>query len=113
MPTSPYRGAGRPEANYVLERVIDEAARITGIDRVRLRRRNLIPPKAIPYKTAVGTTYDSGEFAAIVEKALKLADVDGFKQAQRKEASSAASIAGSASPACWSIPAARRWKARR
>ena len=61
-PTSPYRGAGRPEANYALERVIDEAARLTGIDRVKLRKRNLIPTKAIPYKTAVGTTYDSGEF---------------------------------------------------
>ncbi len=84
VPTSPYRGAGRPEANYALERVIDEAARITGIDRVRLRRRNLIPVKAIPYKTAVGTTYDSGDFAAIMDKALKLADVDGFK-ARKKE----------------------------
>jgi carbon-monoxide dehydrogenase large subunit len=85
VPTSPYRGAGRPEANYALERVIDEAARITGIDRVKLRRRNLIPPKAIPYKTAVGTTYDSGDFPVIVDKALKLADVDGFKT-RRKEA---------------------------
>ena len=84
-PTSPYRGAGRPEANYVLERVIDEAARLTGIDRVKLRKKNLIPAKAIPYKTAVGTTYDSGEFPVIVDKALKLADVDGFKK-RRKEA---------------------------
>jgi carbon-monoxide dehydrogenase large subunit len=85
VPTSPYRGAGRPEANYALERVIDEAAHVTGIDRVKLRKRNLIPPKAIPYKTAVGTTYDSGDFPVIVDKALKLADVDGFK-ARRKEA---------------------------
>jgi len=83
-PTSPYRGAGRPEANYALERAIDEAARLTGIDRVRLRKKNLIPAKAIPYKTAVGTTYDSGDFAVIVDKALKLADVDGFKK-RRKE----------------------------
>ena len=82
-PTSPYRGAGRPEANYALERVIDEAARITGIDRVKLRKRNLIPAKAIPYKTAVGTTYDSGEFAVIVDKALKLADVDGFRKRRK------------------------------
>jgi carbon-monoxide dehydrogenase large subunit len=83
-PTSPYRGAGRPEANYALERVIDEAARLTGIDRVRLRKRNLIPPKAMPYKTPVGTTYDSGDFAVIVDKALKLADVDGFKKRRRE-----------------------------
>ena len=82
-PTSPYRGAGRPEANYALERVIDEAARLTGIDRVRLRKKNLIPPKAMPYKTAVGTTYDSGEFPVIVDKALKLADVDGFKKRRK------------------------------
>ncbi len=60
--TAPYRGAGRPEANYILERVIDEAARVTGIDPVKLRRRNLIKPKSMPYKTAVGTTIDSGEF---------------------------------------------------
>jgi carbon-monoxide dehydrogenase large subunit len=84
-PTSPYRGAGRPEANYALERVIDEAARITGIDRVKLRRRNLIAARAIPYKTAVGTTYDSGDFPVIVDKALALADVGGFKR-RRKEA---------------------------
>ncbi|MGH6771069.1 MAG: xanthine dehydrogenase family protein molybdopterin-binding subunit, partial [Xanthobacteraceae bacterium] len=83
VPTSPYRGAGRPEANYALERVVDEAARITGIDRIKLRRRNLIPAKAIPYKTEVGTTYDSGEFAAIVDEALALADVDGFKRRRR------------------------------
>ena len=86
VPTSPYRGAGRPEANYALERVIDEAARLTGIDRVKLRKRNLIPKKAIPYKTAVGTTYDSGDFAVIVDKALKFADVDGFKQRKKESA---------------------------
>ena len=83
-PTSPYRGAGRPEANYVLERVIDEAARITGIDPVKLRRRNLIPAKAMPYKTAVGTTYDSGEFETVLDKALELADYDGFKKRRRE-----------------------------
>src|SRR5262247_4587005 len=61
-PTAPYRGAGRPEANFMLERVVDEAARVTGIDPVKLRRRHLIKPSAMPYKTAVGTTIDSGEF---------------------------------------------------
>src|SRR6266478_1878026 len=69
-PTAPYRGAGRPEANYILERVVDEAARVTGIDPVKLRRRNFIKPSAMPYKTAVGTTIDSGEFAAVLDKAL-------------------------------------------
>src|SRR6266571_1267391 len=83
IPTAPYRGAGRPEANYVLERLVDEAARVTGIDPVKLRRRNLIRPSAIPYKTAVGTTYDSGEFEAILDKAVALADYAGFKQRKR------------------------------
>jgi carbon-monoxide dehydrogenase large subunit len=84
--TAPYRGAGRPEANFMLERVIDEAARVTGIDPVKLRRRNLIKPKAMPYKTAVGTTIDSGEFETILDKALSLADYDGFKQRRREAA---------------------------
>ena len=83
--TAPYRGAGRPEANYVLERVVEEAARVTGIDPAKLRRRNLIPASAIPYKTAVGTTYDGGDFAPIFDKALALADYDGIK-ARRREA---------------------------
>jgi len=85
-PTAPYRGAGRPEANFMVERVIDEAARVTGIDPVKLRRRNLIKPSAMPYKTAVGTTIDSGEFATILDKALALADYDGFKQRRRAAA---------------------------
>jgi aerobic carbon-monoxide dehydrogenase large subunit len=86
VPTGPYRGAGRPEANYALERLVAEAARITGIDPVKLRRRNLIPPKAIPYKTAVGTTYDSGDFAPILDNALALARYDSFKQRRRAAA---------------------------
>jgi carbon-monoxide dehydrogenase large subunit len=84
IPTAPYRGAGRPEASYALERVVDEAARITGIDPIKLRRRNLIKPKAMPYKTAVGTTYDSGDFEPILDKALELADYEGFKQRRRE-----------------------------
>jgi aerobic carbon-monoxide dehydrogenase large subunit len=83
--TAPYRGAGRPEANYALERVVEEASRVTGIDPAKLRRRNLIPASAMPYKTAVGTTYDSGDFAPILDKALSLADYDNFK-ARRREA---------------------------
>jgi aerobic carbon-monoxide dehydrogenase large subunit len=85
-PTAPYRGAGRPEANFMLERVVDEAARVTGIDPVKLRRRNLIKPSAMPYKTAVGTTIDSGEFATVLDKALALADYDGFRQRRRAAA---------------------------
>jgi carbon-monoxide dehydrogenase large subunit len=85
LTTAPYRGAGRPEANYVLERVVEEAARVTGIDPAKLRRRNLIPASAMPYKTPVGTTYDSGDFAPILDKALLLADYAGFK-ARRREA---------------------------
>ena len=83
VPTAPYRGAGRPEANYVLERLVEEAARITGIDPVKLRRRNLIARSAIPYKTAVGTTFDSGDFAPMLERALQLADYKGFKARRR------------------------------
>ncbi len=83
VPTGPYRGAGRPEANYALERLVEEAARVTGIDPIRLRRRNLIPRKAIPYKTPVGTTYDSGDFAPILEKALALSHYAEFKKRRR------------------------------
>jgi aerobic carbon-monoxide dehydrogenase large subunit len=85
LPIGPYRGAGRPELNYLLERVVDEAARVTGIDTVKLRRRNLIPPSAMPYKTPVGTTYDSGNFPAVFDKALALADHSAFA-ARRREA---------------------------
>ncbi len=84
LPTAPYRGAGRPEASYMLERAVDEAARITGIDPIRLRRRNLIKKSAMPYKTAVGTTYDSGDFGPILDKALELADYDSFKKRKRE-----------------------------
>jgi aerobic carbon-monoxide dehydrogenase large subunit len=93
VPTSPYRGAGRPEANFALERIIDEAARLTGIDAVKLRRRNLIKPTAMPYKTAVGTTYDSGDFAAVLDQALAFADVDNFKQ-RRREAKARGKLRG-------------------
>ena len=83
-PTAPYRGAGRPEANYVLERVVEEAARLIGVDPVRLRRRNLIRPAAMPYRTGIGTRYDSGEFEAVLDKALALAEANTFKQRRRE-----------------------------
>jgi carbon-monoxide dehydrogenase large subunit len=84
--TAPYRGAGRPEANYMLDRVVEEAARLSDIDPIKLRRRNLIKPSAMPYKTAVGTTIDSGEFEILLDKALALAGYDGFKQRRREAA---------------------------
>src|SRR5262249_46313635 len=68
--TGPYRGAGRPEANYLMERLVDECVRVTGIDGAEIRRRNFIEPGAMPYKTPVAVTYDTGEFPAIFEEAL-------------------------------------------
>jgi carbon-monoxide dehydrogenase large subunit len=84
VPTAPYRGAGRPEANYLLERVVEEAARITGIAPDKIRKRNLIPPSAMPYKTPVGTTYDSGDFPAVFDKALALAAHADFPKRRRE-----------------------------
>ncbi|MEJ2432747.1 MAG: xanthine dehydrogenase family protein molybdopterin-binding subunit, partial [Pseudolabrys sp.] len=86
VPIGPYRGAGRPEANFALERVVEEAAHVTGIDSVRLRTKNLIPPSAMPYKTAVGTTYDSGDFPGVVAQALELADHANFNKRKREAA---------------------------
>jgi carbon-monoxide dehydrogenase large subunit len=77
-PTAPYRGAGRPEAIYLIERVIDDAARELGLDRVELRRKNLIAPEQMPWKTPLLFTYDCGEFARGMDKALSLADYAGF-----------------------------------
>jgi carbon-monoxide dehydrogenase large subunit len=84
-PLGPYRGAGRPEAIYMIERLLDGAARAMGIDRVEIRRRNFIAPSAMPYTTANGPIYDSGEFEACMDKALALADWNGF--AARRAAS--------------------------
>jgi carbon-monoxide dehydrogenase large subunit len=84
-PTAPYRGAGRPESTYVIERLIDDAARELHRDPVELRRLNLIPAGAMPYRTALQVTYDSGQFEKALDKALALADVAGFPA--RREAS--------------------------
>jgi aerobic carbon-monoxide dehydrogenase large subunit len=83
-PLGPYRGAGRPEAIYLIERLIDNAAPKLGIDRIALRRRNFIPRDAMPYKTAVGMIYDSGDFEAAMDKALQIADWNGFKARRRQ-----------------------------
>ncbi|HWM78608.1 MAG TPA: xanthine dehydrogenase family protein molybdopterin-binding subunit [Methylomirabilota bacterium] len=82
--TAPYRGAGRPEAIYVIERLIDDAARELGLDRLKLRRMNIIPGSAMPYRTCLGVTYDCGEFEKGMDQALGLADVAGFP-ARREE----------------------------
>jgi len=86
-PVSAYRGAGRPEANYYMERLIDNAAAEMGIDRLELRRRNHIRPEDMPYKAASDMLYDSGEFGAVLEKALEFADAGNFNA--RKEQSRA------------------------
>ncbi|MBE7941832.1 MULTISPECIES: xanthine dehydrogenase family protein molybdopterin-binding subunit [Ramlibacter] len=78
-PTGAYRGAGRPEAIYSMERLMDEAARQTGIDRVTLRRRNFIRPDQMPYRNPMGQVYDSGEFERIMDRGLAQADWDGFE----------------------------------
>ena len=91
-PLGPYRGAGRPEAAYVTERLMDEAAKKLGIDPVELRRRNYIAPSAMPYNTtagwtvgaAVGWTYDSGDFARLTERCLEIADWNGFQKRKQK-----------------------------
>ncbi|MCO6414987.1 xanthine dehydrogenase family protein molybdopterin-binding subunit [Siccirubricoccus sp. KC 17139] len=87
VPVDAYRGAGRPESNYVVERVIDAAARELGIDRIELRRRNMVPQNAMPYVSAMGQRYDSGDFATVLDAALQKVDWAGF--AARKAASEA------------------------
>lgn len=85
VPVDAYRGAGRPESNYIMERLIDVAARELGIDRAELRRKNYIPPAAFPWTSAMGLTYDSGEFENTSNTALKAIDWAGF-EARRAEA---------------------------
>jgi aerobic carbon-monoxide dehydrogenase large subunit len=85
-PVGAYRGAGRPEANYYTERLIDAAAAAMGIDRIALRRRNLVRADEMPYHNAADLTYDSGEFEAVLQEALRLADVEHYPaRKQRSE----------------------------
>jgi len=85
MATGAYRGAGRPEGNYLIERLVEKAARAMKLDSAELRRRNLVKPEQFPYRTHVGETYDTGEFARMMDGALELADWKGF--AGRKQQS--------------------------
>jgi carbon-monoxide dehydrogenase large subunit len=83
LPTDAYRGAGRPEACYVLERLADAAARELGLDRAELRRRNLVPASAMPYKTPIGPTYDCGDFPRILARAIAVSDYADFQERRR------------------------------
>jgi carbon-monoxide dehydrogenase large subunit len=91
--TGAYRGAGRPEAIYIIERLMDAAARQIGLDGAELRRRNLIHPEQMPYKNAMGQTYDSGHFESILDQGLALADWAGF-EARRKASAAAGKLRG-------------------
>lgn len=93
QPTSPYRGAGRPEATYVIERLVDMAADALGVDPAALRRRNMIRPDDMPYKTPLTFTYDSGDFPGVMARALELADHAGF-EARRARAREAGLLRG-------------------
>ncbi len=93
VPTAAYRGAGRPEATYTIERIIDVAARELGISPYELRRINLIPPEAMPYKTALTFTYDCGEFEGNMRKAADMAELNGF-EGRRAEASARGKLRG-------------------
>ncbi|MCR8549195.1 xanthine dehydrogenase family protein molybdopterin-binding subunit [Salipiger sp. P9] len=92
-PTSPYRGSGRPEATYAIERMIDLAAKKLGMDPVEVRRRNLIPEDAFPYKTPLEFTYDCGEFEKVMDKALVASDYAGFP-ARRADAAARGKLRG-------------------
>jgi aerobic carbon-monoxide dehydrogenase large subunit len=84
VPTQAYRSSGRPEVTFAIERLIDIAARKLGFDRVALRRRNMVRPKSMPYRNAVGMLYDSGTYETNMDRAMELADWDGFKLRKRE-----------------------------
>ncbi|MEY3553345.1 MAG: hypothetical protein RL735_1693 [Pseudomonadota bacterium] len=87
VPVTAYRGAGRPEGNYYLERLVDQAARDMAIDPVELRRRNHIRPDEMPWKAPSGSVYDSGDFASLLDQALEASDYQGFSTRERESAS--------------------------
>ena len=104
-PTGPYRGAGRPEATYAIERVIDVAARELGIDPLELRRRNLIPPVAMPFKTGLVFTYDCGDFARIMDAGA------GPRRSRRLRAAAGGGAGAAASSWAWASPTPSRSRA--
>ena len=107
VPVDAYRGAGRPEATYQLERVIDKAAREMGIDPIEIRRRNFVKPDEFPYQTPVAVVYDTGNYDATMDKLIEIADLAGFEAPAGGVEERAASCAGLASTAI-SRPAASR-----
>src|SRR6202023_1789854 len=84
MPTQAYRSSGRPEVTYAVERLVDAAAIALGIDRIKLRRRNLIKPKAMPYRNGVGMLYDSGRYEENMDWAMEIAEWKGFERRRRE-----------------------------
>ncbi|MEM8950671.1 MAG: xanthine dehydrogenase family protein molybdopterin-binding subunit, partial [Pseudomonadota bacterium] len=99
LPIGPYRGAGRPEANYIMERLVDQAARETGRDPAALRQLNLLPSSAMPHKALSGLVYDSGDFEAVLDKGLHLANWSGFEE--RRRGSEAAGLIRGRGLACY------------
>ncbi len=93
VPVDAYRGAGRPEATFLLERIVEQAARKLGVDRVELRRKNFIAPDAFPYQTPVALQYDSGDYHSSLEKALAMSDWEGFA-ARKKESAANGKLRG-------------------
>src|SRR5947207_380939 len=93
MPTNAYRSSGRPEVTFAIERLVDTAAERLGIDRIELRRKNLVRPEAMPYRNAVGMTYDSGRYEANMDCAMRIADWSGF-EARRKSAAKDGKLLG-------------------
>jgi aerobic carbon-monoxide dehydrogenase large subunit len=93
MPTNAYRSSGRPEVTYVIERLVDQAAVELGFDRIALRRKNLIKPKAMPYRNAVGMLYDSGRYADNMARTMEIADWKGF-EARRRDAKKRGKLLG-------------------
>ena len=83
VPVDAYRGAGRPEASYLLERIVDKAARETGLDQVDIRTKNMIAPDAFPYQTPVALAYDNGDYQATLASAMQLANVAGFSERRK------------------------------
>ena len=93
VPVDAYRGAGRPEATFLVERLVDAVAKDTGIDKIELRRKNFIPSDAFPYQTPVALQYDSGDYIATLEASMKVADYAGF-EARRKAAAAKGKLRG-------------------
>ncbi len=93
VPVDAYRGAGRPEASFLLERIVDRAARETGLSQVEIRQRNFIPADAFPYQTPVALQYDSGDYGSTLDQAVTTAEIDGF-EARKAEAAKRGKLRG-------------------